>query len=139
MNNCFKSSMDVGDMANYGAIVVGGNSHTFLGVELCVLSVGLIAGRATRDRFIEIGQDRRSMINTSNCALCGGKTLPAMKNGKMVEYKFRHVKPMLPPFNFYICLTCGHWQIFSLGVRNGPKKIPKDQIPEQDKMDLGLT
>ncbi len=30
MNNCFKSSMDVGDMANYGAIVVGGTAILFL-------------------------------------------------------------------------------------------------------------
>ena len=61
-----------------------------------------------------------------------------MKDGKTAQYKFRHVKPELPPFNLYICIKCGHWQMFTLELRDQPKKIPKDQVPEKVKRDLGI-
>ena len=78
------------------------------------------------------------MTNTSKCVACGNETLPMLHNGNIAQYKLRHVKPELPPFSVYVCTKCGHWQIFSLMLREQPKKVPKDQIPEQAKRDLRL-
>lgn len=78
------------------------------------------------------------MTNTSKCALCGGQTKVMMKDGKIAQYKLRHVKPELPPFNLYICKECGHWQMFTLASREQPKVLTADQVPEKVKKDLGL-
>lgn len=78
------------------------------------------------------------MTDTSKCALCEGETVPMMDNGKIAQYKARHIKPTLPPFSLYICTKCGHWQIFALGLREQPKEITIDQVPEKVKRDLGL-
>ena len=78
------------------------------------------------------------MTNTSKCTLCEGKTVPMLDNGKIAQYKARHVKPPLPSFNLYICTKCGYWQIFTLALREQPKVVSADQVPEKIKRDLGL-
>lgn len=70
----------------------------------------------------------------------GGEMLPFLKDGRQAEIRFWHVTPGLPePMMLLICRNCGRCEFFLPHMRNIPREIPIDELPEEAKRDLGLN
>ena len=79
------------------------------------------------------------MVNTSKCVACGGDTVPIKAVEKMyrpepARVKIEHAVPPVPPFSLFICSRCGYWNMFSLELRESPRKLSKDEAEKIKKM-----
>ena len=81
------------------------------------------------------------MTNTSKCVACGGDTVPfkAMERMRLPEaarIKIKHTIPPIPPFSLFICSRCGYWNMFSLEMRELPRKLSKNEAEKIKKKQI---
>ena len=76
---------------------------------------------------------------SDKCLICGGVTQPLVEKGKIVNVTIEGTSHKIPPMNLFVCVTCGHWQIFSLMFRQKPvEEIPISEAPEGLKKEFGI-